>query len=81
VAGSDLSLVEGAIKRSDVVFYLTDLVTHAHFKIAVKASEKYSVPFHFVNGKGINTFKDQLNRWVAHEVSNHNKGLIRSTIG
>lgn len=68
VAGSDLNLVEGAIKRSDVVFYLTDLVTHAHFRLVVQYSDKYDVPYRFVNGKGIATFKESLERWIGESI-------------
>lgn len=57
VSENDLSLVEGAISRSEVVFYVKEFGGHPLKNKAFSSAKKYNVPFIYLNTKGMSGFE------------------------
>lgn len=60
VSVDDFNLIKGAISKSEVVFFLTEIVSHDHFRVAHKYAKKQNVPFVFINSKGVGMFEREL---------------------
>jgi len=67
VSVDDFLLIKGAISKSEVVFFLTEIVAHDHFRVAYKYAKKQEVPFVFINSKGIATFERELLDYVKRK--------------
>ncbi|WP_346835846.1 DUF2325 domain-containing protein [Paenibacillus polymyxa] len=64
-----LSLVEGAVLKSDVVFFLSGIAGHVHWRDALNAAKTKDIPFIYVNTKGVTTFEGLLLQYIkqSHE--------------
>lgn len=60
VSEKDISLVEGAVSRSDVVFFFKEVAGHHLYRKAIQTASKKGIPFRYVNSKGISGFKRTL---------------------
>lgn len=56
--------IDGAIRKADVVFYLTELVGHHFYREAYPLAKKYNIPFVFYNSKGTSSFELELKRFA-----------------
>ncbi|MCA1066623.1 DUF2325 domain-containing protein (plasmid) [Rossellomorea sp. AcN35-11] len=56
----DYNLIRGAVGKSDIVFFLKDIVKHKHFKETFSAAKDFDVPFCYLNSKGYNNFENEL---------------------
>jgi len=60
VSVDDFNLIKGAISKSEVVFFLTEIVSHEYFRVAYRYAKKQNVPFVFINSKGVGMFEREL---------------------
>ncbi|MEH7458064.1 DUF2325 domain-containing protein [Bacillus sp. JJ1127] len=56
--------IDSAVKKADVVFYLTELLSHIYHELIIPAAARYNTPIRFVNSKGISAFESALNRYA-----------------
>lgn len=64
IPASDFQKIEGAIKESEAVFFLTDMVGHKHFYRAYETSKKCDKKFIFVNSLGRHSFERELKGYI-----------------
>ncbi|MED3069920.1 DUF2325 domain-containing protein [Bacillus thuringiensis] len=55
--------IDSAVKKADVVFYLTELLSHIYHELIIPAAARYNTPIRFVNSKGISAFESALKRY------------------
>jgi len=64
VSSDDYNKISGAVSRSDVVFFLKDIIRHALFYESFRCSRQRNIPFIFVNTLGVSTFERELKKFV-----------------
>jgi hypothetical protein len=64
IPASDFNQMEGAIKESSAVFFLTEMVGHKHFYRAYEISKKCEKRFIFVNSLGRHSFERELKSYL-----------------
>lgn len=64
VSEDNFNKIKGAVSESSVVFFLTELVGHHHFREALNYSKLTNKPFIFVNSKGLSSFERELVRFI-----------------
>ena len=69
VSADDFKKIKGAVSSSDSVFFLTELVSHKHFREAVAAAEENQKPFWYINSKGTTSFERHLQEFMTTSVS------------
>lgn len=69
VPADDFKKIKGAVSSSDSVFFLTELVSHKHFREAVTAAEENQKPFWYINSKGTTSFERHLQEFMTTSVS------------
>ncbi|MCU4715915.1 DUF2325 domain-containing protein [Bacillus cereus] len=57
--------IDSAVKKADVVFYLTELLSHIYHELIIPAAARYNTPIRFVNSKGISAFESALKRYAS----------------
>ncbi|WP_158217632.1 DUF2325 domain-containing protein [Lottiidibacillus patelloidae] len=60
----DYYLIPGAISNSDVVFFLTDVAGHKHFRCIKKESKRNGIPLRYINSRGLATFERELKDYI-----------------
>lgn len=68
VSETDLTLVEGAVSRADVVFFMRGFAGHSLYYKAKEAAAKYGVPFEYVNTTGVSGFERQLKNFIIQTI-------------
>ncbi|QNR65098.1 DUF2325 domain-containing protein [Paenibacillus peoriae] len=63
------NLVQGAVLKSNVVFFLSGIAGHVHWRDALNAAKIRNIPFIYVNTKGVTTFEGLLLQYIkqSHE--------------
>ncbi|BCC50590.1 MULTISPECIES: DUF2325 domain-containing protein [Bacillus cereus group] len=56
--------IDSAVKKADVVFYLTELLSHIYHELIIPAAARYNTPVRFVNSKGITSFENAVKRYT-----------------
>ncbi|WP_249278352.1 MULTISPECIES: DUF2325 domain-containing protein [Bacillus cereus group] len=56
--------IDSAVKKADVVFYLTELLSHIYHELIIPAAARYNTPIRFVNSKGISAFESAIKRYA-----------------
>ncbi|OKL37863.1 hypothetical protein BLL40_00050 [Domibacillus mangrovi] len=65
VSEADSALVDGAVSRADVVFFMHGFAGHSLYYKTKEAAAKYGVPFEYVNTTGVSGFERQLKTFIV----------------
>ncbi len=68
VSETDLTLVDGAVSRADVVFFMHGFAGHSLYYKTKEAAAKYDVPFEYVNTTGVSGFERQLKNFIVQTI-------------
>jgi predicted nucleic acid-binding Zn-ribbon protein len=61
----DYNLIPGAVSSADVVFFLTDVVGHKHFRCVYKETKRHDTPLKYINSRGLATFERELKEYIV----------------